>query len=92
MEITDPKFLASFNWIESDTPSIVFPGKSEMSAEGNHQALTFHQACRPSRILHQERQNFHKIPAGTSATQTPQDIQAIPWSRRSKRWLHRFRT
>ena len=41
MEINNFQFLASFNWIESDKPTIVFPGKREGRAESKHQALTY---------------------------------------------------
>lgn len=29
LQITNAKFLASYNWIESKNPTIVFPGKLE---------------------------------------------------------------
>lgn len=32
--INDVKFLASFNWLESEVPTIVFPGKPEGGASG----------------------------------------------------------
>jgi hypothetical protein len=41
VEINDVKLLASFNWLESEVPTIVFPGKPEVRAEGKHQALTY---------------------------------------------------
>lgn len=41
VEINDVKFLASYNWIESNVPTIIFPGKPEGRAECKHQALTY---------------------------------------------------
>jgi hypothetical protein len=41
MEINNLQFLASFNWIESDDPTIAFPGKPEGRSENEDQALTY---------------------------------------------------
>jgi hypothetical protein len=41
MEINNLQFLASFNWIESDDPTIAFPGKPEGRSENENQALTY---------------------------------------------------
>jgi hypothetical protein len=42
LEVTDTKFLASYNWTDAKAPSIIFPGESQTLQRSQRHFVTHH--------------------------------------------------
>ncbi|KAM0709125.1 hypothetical protein Q7P35_003161 [Cladosporium inversicolor] len=68
LEITDPKFLASYSWTDAKAPSIIFPGKSQRPKSSNITSST---------IIDQKQRHANPLEPPHRSNKTPARLRKV---------------